>query len=99
MEKKGRRGRKERDVRKARGRSWGSSERVILCVWGAGYTRFSHSHAPTHEVLPKEVRKWRGCGREVERARAIYVQYVYTYIYIVRESSLVINPEVRSMPL
>ena len=23
----------------------------------------------THEVLPKEVRKWRGCGREVERAR------------------------------
>ena len=22
-----------------------------------------------HEVLPKEVRKWRECGREVERAR------------------------------
>ena len=38
-------------------------------MWGAGYTRFSHSQAPTHEVLPKEVRKWRGCGREVERAR------------------------------
>ena len=39
-------------------------------MWGPGYTICSHSHAIHPSiVLPKEVRKWRRCAREAERAR------------------------------